>query len=111
MRITIETETNEPLRSVHGPSDATGSLIDGGAPTAEVSGEARAGSAEQAPALGKSHEDAGPPPAALVAAIQQAFERDPGRFDVGAASADEMADGGAAPAEARNDPGTDMSDH
>ena len=110
MRITIETEANEPLRSVHTPSDATGSLIDGGAPTAEVGGDARAASAEQTPALGRSHVDAGPPPAALVAAIQEAFDRDPGRFDVGAASADEMADGGPAPAEIREDSGTNTSD-
>ncbi len=98
MRIVIETDSSEPQRLVYAADEPAEIPIDGGAPAALTGGEGQAGLLEQAAASAMRSEDAGPPATALVAAIQQAYEQDPGRYDVAAADVVEPADGGPAPA-------------
>ena len=96
MRVIVEDTQTTAL-------EQTSSQMDGGAPAGQLHEVLGGAITEQPAGLGEGLQDAGPPPVWLSEAIRQAFEQNPGRFDIGASSEEEddaagvTSDGGGAP--------------
>ena len=94
MRIIIE--SNGSAQSVQTSSDMAEGIADGGAAGDQVAADFQSATAERSPIGNSNRENAGTPPAWLLAAVTKEYERGGERFDRHAIPESDVSDGGGA---------------